>query len=154
MTAFDRAWDLAKMPYYHGTSTKNLESIMQHGLEPRSEISWAETQDTDIDDEDLVSYFGRNEKRTPAEFAVSATGKWIRDQGHEVFDEDNLPVLLEIPDNVPVQMDKVIDSNQAWARTKQTIPPEYLKVIAQAHPQMTAQQFIDYVMGEGDLTWE
>jgi hypothetical protein len=51
-------------------------------------------------------------------------------------------------------MDKVIDSNQAWARTKQTIPPEYLKVIAQAHPQMTAQQFIDYVMGEGDLTWE
>jgi len=42
MTAFDRAWMLAKMPMYHGTSEEAWRDIQQEGLKPTDRLGYDE----------------------------------------------------------------------------------------------------------------
>ena len=65
------------------------------------------------------------------------------------FDPDSLPVILEMPDDAgdewwiddPVGAQGFGDGG--WLRTGGTVPPEQLRVLAQAEPDMTVGQFIE-----------
>jgi len=62
MTAFDRAWDLAKMPY-HGTTQDRVPEIMEHGLKPththkRKDDEWAQRMSNRFIRDPDTDYYG------------------------------------------------------------------------------------------------
>ena len=166
MTAFDRAWEVTKMPIYHGTSTKHLPGIMREGLKPTATIpdvharQLIEEFDYDEDDDDfwnqLYSYGVRDRLKHPADYAVAAAVHGGRDsKDKRFFDEDSLPVILEMPGGT--WEEEAIDGweddpigasgfgDDEWVKTQNTIPPERIKVFAQANPDMTFEEFMEMI---------
>ena len=174
MTAFAEAWEVTKMPIYHGTSTKYLPDIMREGLKPTSTIPDAHARqmidDMGYSDDDPIwlkewLYGVANRLAEPARYAVMAgSAREPRHKGYGAkqlyptseyldaqFDTNSLPVILEMPDDAgdkywiddPVGAQGFGDGG--WLRTGGTVPPEQLRVLAQAEPDMTVGQFIEMI---------
>jgi len=172
MTAFDQAWEVTKMPIYHGTSTKNLPSIMREGLKPTSQIPYAhflELVESGYDEDDplFMQEFGygvADRLAEPTRYAIMAGSArddvpnsspynprqlYPTEDHHDLqFDIEDLPAIIEMPDDhmwFEDGMGRDGFGDDAWMRTAQTIPPENIRVFAQAEPDMTVGQFIEMV---------
>jgi hypothetical protein len=171
MTTFDRAWELAKMPIYHGTSTSSLPSIMREGLKPTSQMPYAHfrqmVDDMGYDEDDPMfmqdfAYGVLDRLEEPTRYAIMAGSardevpvKGLRyprqlyadEEYHDrQFDPNKLPVILEMPDDGTWFEDGLGRHGwgaDGWMRSEKTIPPEKIKVLAQAEPDMTVGQFIE-----------
>ena len=168
MNPFDEAWDLVKMPIYHGTSTKNLPGIMREGLKPTSTIPDAHARqmidDMGYSDDDPIWFkdwlYGVADRLAePTRYAITASSAkddprqlYPYEEYHDFqFDSNALPVILEMPDDAgddwwiddPVGAQGFGDGG--WLRTEGTVPPEQLRVFAQAEPDMTVGQFIEMI---------
>lgn len=164
MTAFDQAWEVTKMPIYHGTSTKHLPGIMREGLKPTATIPDVHARQLieefgyDEDDDEfwnqLWLYGVRDRLKYPTDYAISSAEGYGRQfYDDQYFDEDNLPVILEMPGGT--WEEEAIDGweddpigysgfgDDEWVKTQNTIPPERIKVFAQANPDMTVGEFIE-----------
>lgn len=101
MTAFDRAWDLAKMPY-HGTSKRRAKLIMQQGLRGRRHPAFPTKR---------VS-FGSKTLDLAREYAEIKAGE----QGAVIHIADDVPTLMNEPNAQAVVYEG-------------TIPPEKLRMV-------------------------
>ena len=63
MTAFDQAWDLVKMPMYHGTSEDAWEKIQREGLKPTETLGYEDWKDDKIDETEYA--FAHGDKGYP-----------------------------------------------------------------------------------------
>lgn len=172
MTAFDEAWDLVKMPIYHGTSTKNLPGIMREGLKPTSQVPYAhylQAIEEGYDEDDPMfmqdfAYGVLDRLAEPTRYAIMAGSAkdevpvkglsnplqlYPDEEYHDrYFDPNELPVILEMPDDNMWFEDEYGRhgfGDDSWMRTEQTIPPENIRVFAQAEPDMTVGQFIEMI---------
>lgn len=120
--AFNRAWDLVKMPVYHGTGEKNLRSIMEHGLLPTEKApqfldhTYDEVKEMlGYDDDKMNQYFGGDwsfyygdKAKTMGE--DGEMGDWVGGRAGAIRDAYDWasgmegyenPVVLEIDDQHP-----------------------------------------------------
>ena len=133
MIAFERAWDLVKMPYYHGTSSANLESILERGLEPRSFMegnwpSWmGETPYDDEEGEPQPAAFMAEEPFKALAYAMGNISEPSNDIGMQT--PDNRPVVIEISDDA--EGIKGFDFNPTFHdfKVRERIPPEMLRLV-------------------------
>ena len=133
MTAFDLAWDIAKMPYYHGTSSANLESILEHGLLPSdfTEGNWSEWfGESPYDDEEGEPQPAAFMAEEPIKALAYAMGN-ISEPSNEIGRQtpDNRPVVIEISDDV--EGIGGFDFNPTFHdfKVREEIPPEMLRLV-------------------------
>lgn len=118
---FEQAWDVVKMPVYHGTTAQRAESIMRDGLKPQSkapqlyENYWEDIQEAlGLDDQKMEEFFGGDwnffygDKAKPSlesmggrESAISNAFDWMDGQYESGKRGGGGPVVLEIDDQHP-----------------------------------------------------
>ena len=129
--AFNVGWNVAKMPpYYHGTPSKYLDSIREHGLIPKTieESHWYKT--SDVPHDDTPNVFVSDSAKTALQYALlygtSDKPEYIDD---EAFSHPNRPIVLEIDDEV----DELpgFERNKGWGDYKipTAISPELLSIL-------------------------
>ena len=129
MTVFDQAWNLIKMPYYHGTSSDVLDRIMEEGISPRrfDEGNWA-------NEPYLTSYeLEDGEGSIPFAFMSDRPRAAMRYATHHVDSNEetsqtapNRPVILEIADEVEGLEGFEFNPTYHDFRVPVTIPPSML----------------------------
>jgi len=115
MNPFDTAWAIVKMPYYHGTSSKNIPSILQHGLTPHAHDEGNYAGDFSYMEEDETPYEGKNR---------AFMAQDIRSQT-----PDSSPVVIEIADEAEGLGGFNFNPKYHDFAVTEAIPPEMLKVI-------------------------
>jgi len=134
MTAFDRAWNLVKMPYYHGASSADLESIMEHGLRAPDlgEATWETFQhdkyglpDDEFDEMNPPVFMSDN-PRTALNYAIK--------HGEDVDSNPkrmapHRPVIFEIDDEIEEKLPFHFNPEHHDFRVDGTIPPELLRLV-------------------------
>ena len=167
MTAFDQAWEVVKMPIYHGTSTKHLPGILREGLKPTSTMpdshvrQLIDDQGYDENDDELwnrLYVYGVGDKlMTPAKYSVMASSSGDKLYGEygdkkeqdRTFDPKNLPLILEMPyDSADWYDDEIGQSGFGdgnWMMSETGVSPKNLKVFAQAKPDMTVGQYLEMI---------
>ncbi len=131
--AFDRAWGLVKMPYYHGTSSANLESILEHGLLPSDvrEGNWpswmGETPYDDEEGEPQPASFMAEEPFKALAYAMGNISEPSNEIGRQT--PDNRPVVIEISDDA--EGIEGFDFNPTFHdfKVRGEIPPEMLRLV-------------------------
>ena len=135
MPAFDTAWDLLKMPYYHGTSSAFLPSIREKGLMPVSheESHWSSEKDVD---------YGGPDPDGPQEWAfvtdspdsaLAYAGKYGTPDAPEganqqAFQAPHHPIVLQILDEVE-ELEGFGRGPYGDYRLPTSIPPELISII-------------------------
>ncbi len=133
MTPFDRAWDVVKTPYYHGTSSSNLESILEHGIEPRGveegnwKTWWGESPYDDEKGERQEAAFMAEE---PLKALAYALGN-ISEPSNEIMGQtpDNRPVVIEISDDAEGIGGFEFNPTFHDFKVRERIPPEMLRLV-------------------------
>ena len=110
MNHFDIAWDIAKMPMYHGTSKDAWEKIQREGLRPTMYLDYDEWEDDEGDDTDYA--FAHGDRGYPHPYSLGPGGSASAithslayadpefDLGeNETYDGEG--VVLEIGDDAP-----------------------------------------------------
>jgi hypothetical protein len=114
MTAFDRAWDLLKMPVYHGTTEDSWERIQEEGLKPTDHApqlyDYTEEEIKEImgiSDEEFEHKFGGDwnffygDQAPPQSYWLGGKPGAITNAQQWSDDMDGGPVVLEIDDRHP-----------------------------------------------------
>ena len=135
MTAFERAWNLVKMPY-HGTLSDRLPSIMREGLRPHSaeESRYSDERDTkhNYGGKDRVfSTMNRNEALAFAALALAdQKSKTDRVSGGKTryTEDDPYPVVLHFPDELAERARIKGRLSRDWRTSDETIPPDVIDV--------------------------
>ena len=135
MTAFERAWNLVKMPY-HGTLSDRLPSIMREGLRPHSaeESRYSDERDTkhNYGGKDRVfSTMNRNEALAFAALALAdQKSKTDRVSGGKTryTEDDPYPVVLHFPDELAERAVIRWRPSRDWRVSNETIPPDVIDV--------------------------
>mgnify|MGYP001433896467 CR=1 FL=1 len=103
MTAFDRAWSLLKMPYYHGTSSANIDSILEHGIRPGEDNEgnwgewWGDNPYWNEDNEAEAAAFMAAEPTSALSYALGNINTPSNDIGLQT--PEHRPVVFEISDD-------------------------------------------------------
>ena len=141
MTAFDQAWALVKMPYYHGASSADLESIMEHGLRPApsSEDSpWPDMYDAGETYSEDGTVFMADNPLLALHYAIQS-GSEERLPKREA---PHRPVVLEISDDVEGL--EGFDFNPElfdFQIRGQNIPPEMLRTVYEGDEYDTPDEY-------------
>ena len=108
-TAFERAWDIAKMPMYHGTSKDAWERIQREGLKPSETLGYDEWVDDEEDDTEYA--FAHGDRGYPHPLlgpggSASAIRHSLTYADDEYYTDkgdtyDGKGVVLEISDDAP-----------------------------------------------------
>jgi hypothetical protein len=144
MTAFDQAWALLKMPYYHGTSSKNIPSIMQHGLTPHAHDEGNYANDFSYMEEDETPYEGESRAfmaPNPRRALRFATANLEPHMDIGEMTPDSHPVVIEIADDVEGLKGFQFNPSYHDFSVLENIPPEMLKVAftgSQNYPDVDA----------------
>ena len=131
MTVFDRAWSIVKMPpYYHGTSSKYLDSIRQRGLLPTSieESHWKDVSDVPHDEKPKV-FFSASENDALLYSLLYGTSDRPEYTDDEAFSYPHRPIVLEIDDEVEDLLGFGRNKGYGDYQVMEKIPPELLSVI-------------------------
>lgn len=132
MTAFDQAWALLKMPYYHGTSSKNIPSIMQHGLTPHAHEEGNYASDFHFGDASYTPYKGQSRAfmaEHPRKALRYATANLEPHMDVRDMTPDSQPVVVEIADEVEGLEGFEFNPDYHDFSVLENIPPEMLKVV-------------------------
>ena len=147
MNPFDQAWDLVKMPYYHGTSSDVLDRIMEEGISPHrfDESNWA-------NDPYLTSYeLEDGEGSIPFAFVSDRPRAAMRYATHHVDSNEetsqtapNRPVIIEIADEVEGLEGFEFNPNYRDFRVPVTIPPSMLGRVYQGdvYPDLNDEKLL------------
>lgn len=154
MTAFDRAWDLVKMPY-HGTTQDRISEIMEHGLKPthshrRKGDEWAQEMSNRFIRDPDTDYYGDLPRVYLTQFAENANDyarragnqqlkRKLRQEskektGHGIADiyfmrEPFITDRINRPAIIRVSDQFPMRRNAMGLHTNETIPPKYLDVV-------------------------
>ena len=136
MSAFDRAWQLVKMPYYHGASSADLESIMQHGIRApkmgQGEAAWRDMQEDkyglqdDEFDEDNPPVFMSDNPRTALNYAIKHGGELDSNPKRMA---PHRPIIFEIDDEIEEKLPFHFNPEFHDFRVDGTIPPEMIRMV-------------------------
>jgi len=114
MTAFNRAWNLVKMPVYHGTDEDSWQRIQEEGLKPTDHAPQLFEYDPEeirdilgIDDEEYGHKFGGDwnffygDQAPHDGYLLGGRTGAIINASEWVADQEEAPVVLEIDDKHP-----------------------------------------------------
>jgi len=152
MTAFDTAWDLLKMPFFHGTSSKYDEDIKEQGLDPSNNMSsleqhslddlyaWLEEHDLDYDDFDPDedwTWFSKDNPRATMAYALASN--------NNAGASRHSPIIYEVDDDIDVVEDLMNDGNfRGSYRTNQEISPSKIKEWLRFRPMEHLEPYDKY----------
>jgi hypothetical protein len=133
MTAFDRAWSLLKMPYYHGTSSANIDSILEHGIRPGEDNEgnwgewWGDNPYWNEDNEAEAAAFMAAEPTSALSYALGNINTPSNDIGLQT--PEHRPVVFEISDDAEGL--EGFDFNPMFHdfKVREPIPPEMLRLV-------------------------
>ncbi len=150
--AFDRAWGLVKMPYFHGTSSKYDKEIKETGLDPSNNLSsleqwniedldaWLEEHELDFEDFDPDkdwTWFSKDNPKATMAYALSSNNN----AGISRFS----PIIYEIDDSIDVLEDLNNDGEfRGSYRTDETVPPHKIKEWFRFRPGQKGEPYYDY----------
>ena len=130
--AFETAWAIVKMPYYHGTSSKNLPSILQHGLTPHAHDEGNYAEDFEYMEEDETPYEGESRAfmaQEPLRALAYAIGNLEPHMDIGSQTPDSSPIVIEIADEAEGLEGFNFNPTYHDFSVTEAIPPEMLKVI-------------------------
>ena len=180
MTAFDQAWNLVKMPVYHGTDEKNLRSIMERGLLPTAEApqfldhTYDEVKEMlGYDDDKMNQYFGGDWSFYYGDKAKTMgddgeIGDWVGGRAGAIRDAHdwasamyNRPMVLEIDDQHPdspffmpeptlVPGTQAFNEHKDQRRARGVIPPHLIRRLPQKEVDEALKVQDDYRQAQED----
>ncbi len=164
------AWEVVKMPVYHGTTAENAKKIMQEGLKPTDhapqlyDFDMEEIQEAlGFDDQQMEDIFGGNwnffygDKAKPSlstmggkQAAITSAKDWVDDE-----EEGGGPVVLEIDDRHPdspffmpeprIRPDEpAFNEPKDQRRSNKVIPPHLIRQLSQDEVDRAIQSEEDY----------
>ena len=168
------AWEVVKMPVYHGTTAENAKKIMQEGLKPTDHAPQLYDFDMEqiqealgFDDQQMEDIFGGDwnffygDKAKPSlstmggkQAAISSAMDWVDGMmGGE--EEGGGPVVLEIDDRHPdspffMPEPRIRPDEQAFnefkdqRRSNKVIPPHLIRQLSQDEVDRAIQSEEDY----------
>ena len=129
MTAFDQAWHLVKMPYYHGASSADLESIMEHGLRPASSFEDSPWPAMYLEDETYSedgTVFMADNPRTALNYAIKHGGELDSNPKRMA---PHRPIIFEIDDEIEEKLPFHFNPELHDFRVDGAIPPEMIRMV-------------------------
>lgn len=130
MTAFDAGWAVLKMPYYHGTSSANAQSIMREGLRPHGleESHWSHNDVLGSYDRGAQVFFS-DRPYAALRYGLSGATEGFYDDARQDQVPPHRPIVIEISDDVEGLEGFEFNPRFHDFRTTTTIPPEMLRVV-------------------------
>lgn len=155
MTAFDQAWDLIKMPYYHGTSTKYEDEIRQRGLDPSESMASLEQESLEESLHDWLEFHGHDyEDFDPdagwiwfAQDDPLATLTYAQAANNHAGSRRFSPVIYEVDNNLRHQLVPDVRNSGVFRgsyRTRDLVEPNRLKEYFRFRPQDSGEDYDKY----------
>jgi len=152
--AFESAWALLKMPYFHGTTTRNAEDIEEFGLDPSESMSdleqeslddlesWLEEHDLDYADFDPDKewlWFAKDRPLATMAYALQSNNR----AGANRFS----PIIYEVDDNIGYYAVPDLRNDGEWRgsyRTEHAVDPDQIKEFLRFRPYQRGESYDDY----------
>ena len=152
--AFDLAWSLLKMPYFHGTTTRNAEDIEEFGLDPSESMSDLEQESLD----DLESWLEEHDLDY-ADFDPDK--RWLWFAGRQTSCDYGLPlqsnnragasrfspIIYEVDDDIDYYVVPDLRNDGEWRgsyRTEHVVEPDQIKEFLRFRPYQSGESYDDY----------
>jgi len=152
---FMKAWDLLKMPYYHGTSTKYEDEIRERGLDPSESMSSLEQASLEEDLHDWLERHGLEyEDFDPdvgwmwfAQDDPSATATYAQAANNFAGSRRFAPIIYEVGDDLKNQLVPDLRLSGGFRgsyRTRDKVSPTRLKEYFRFRPMESGEDYDDY----------
>lgn len=173
MSAFDQAWDLVKMPMYHGTSEDAWEKIQQEGLKPSDTLGYEEWIGDDVDETEYA--FAHGDRGYPHPHVLGPGGvpsaifnsltyandEWFGPSKTGKATYDGKGVVLEISDDAPgwIEQPSVgMSGGESYRHqggkdirlSPETTPPEFIRRVSPEEIDDALRAYYQYRQAEED----